>query len=68
MDMPEQAEVQTGHPAQDVFSREHEGGSREHEGGAGSRPERGQATSWFVPPIVIPAFLVALVVAYVACS
>jgi hypothetical protein len=43
----------------------------ENEGGAMGRPERDQVTSWFVPPIVVPAFLVALIVAraaHLACS
>lgn len=39
---------------------------RENEGGAPRRPNTGQATSWFVPPLVVPAFLVALIVARVA--
>ena len=42
----------------------------ENEGGAPGRPERVKVISWFVPPIVVPAFLVALIVAraaYVAC-
>jgi hypothetical protein len=30
--------------------------------------EAGQASSWFVPPLVVPAFLVALTVAYVVYS
>jgi hypothetical protein len=29
-------------------------------------PETGEASSWFVPPLVVPAFLVALIVARVA--
>jgi hypothetical protein len=44
--------------------------SWENEGGAPGRPERGKVISWFVPPIVVPAFLVALIVAraaYLAC-
>jgi hypothetical protein len=28
--------------------------------------EIGQATTWFVPPVVVPAFLLALIVARVA--
>jgi hypothetical protein len=43
----------------------------ENEGGAPGRPERDKATSWFVPAIVVPAFLVTLIVvraAYVAFS
>ena len=42
----------------------------ENEGGASGGPERDKVVSWFVPPIVVPAFLVALIVAraaYVAC-
>ena len=42
----------------------------ENEGGAPGWPERDKVVSWFVPPIVVPAFLVALIVAraaYVAC-
>jgi hypothetical protein len=42
----------------------------ENEGGASGRPERDKVISWFVPPLVVPAFLVALVVAraaYLAC-
>jgi hypothetical protein len=35
----------------------------ENEGGAPGWPERDKVTSWFVPPIVVPAFLVALIVA-----
>ena len=38
----------------------------ENEGGAPRRPETGEATSWFVPPLAVPAFLVALIVARVA--
>ena len=34
----------------------------ENEGGAPRRPETGEATTWFVPPLVVPAFLVALIV------
>jgi hypothetical protein len=37
-----------------------------NEGGACRRPETGEAAGWFVPPLVVPAFLVALVVARVA--
>ena len=43
----------------------------ENEGGAPSRPERDKVMSRFVPPIVVPAFLVALIAAraaYLACS
>jgi hypothetical protein len=44
---------------------------RENDGGAPGRPERDKkVVSWFVPPIVVPAFLVALIVAraaYLAC-
>ena len=42
----------------------------ENEGGAPGRPEHDRVVSWFVPPIVVPAFLVALIVAraaYLAC-
>ena len=38
----------------------------ENEGGAPGRPERDKVISWFVPPIVVPAFLVALIVVRVA--
>ena len=37
----------------------------ENEGGAPRRPDTGEAPSWFVPPLVVPAFLVALIVARV---
>ena len=40
--------------------------ARENDGGAPRPPETGEATSWFVPPLVVPAFLVALVVARAA--
>ena len=40
--------------------------ARGNEGGACRRPDTGEATSWFVPPLVVPAFLVALIVARVA--
>jgi hypothetical protein len=42
----------------------------ENEGGASGGPERDKVVTWFVPPIVVPAFLVALIVAraaYLAC-
>ena len=45
-------------------------GRWESEGGAPGRPERDKVVSRFVPPIVVPAFLVALIVvrvAYLAC-
>jgi hypothetical protein len=45
-------------------------GRWENEGGARGRPERDKVIGWFVPPIVVPAFLVALIlvrVAYLAC-
>jgi hypothetical protein len=45
-------------------------GRWENEGGAPGRPERDKVIGWFVPPIVVPAFLVALIVvraAYLAC-
>jgi hypothetical protein len=38
----------------------------ENEGGAAGLPERDRVISWFVPPIVVPAFLVALIVARAA--
>jgi hypothetical protein len=41
-------------------------GRWENEGGAPGRPERDKVISWFVPPIVVPAFLVALIVVRVA--
>ena len=40
--------------------------ARGNEGGACRQPETGEAVSWFVPPLVVPAFLVALIVARVA--
>jgi len=40
--------------------------ARENDGGSPRRPETGETTGWFVPPLVVPAFLVALVVARVA--
>jgi hypothetical protein len=57
MDMTNQAV----HLAQDVFRLE-------NEGSASARSKSDKATSWFVPPLVIPAFLVGLLIAYVACS
>jgi len=36
------------------------------ESDASGRPKNGAAASWFVPPIVIPAALVALVVVIIA--
>jgi len=42
----------------------------ENEGGAAGRPERDKVVSWLVPPIVVPALQVALIVAraaYLAC-
>ena len=38
----------------------------ENEGGAPGRPESDKVTYWFVPPIVVPAFLISLVVARAA--
>jgi len=41
-----------------------------NESGTPGRPERHKFVSWFVPPIVVPVFLVALIVAraaYLAC-
>jgi hypothetical protein len=38
----------------------------DNEGGAPGRPDRDKVISWFVPPIVVPAFLVALIVARAA--
>jgi len=38
----------------------------ESEGGAPGRPESDKVTSWFVPPIVVPAFLISLVMARAA--
>jgi hypothetical protein len=52
-------EVQTDHLAQDLARWENEGGSP-------SRPKSDKAASWFVPPLVIPAFLVVLIVARIA--
>jgi hypothetical protein len=40
--------------------------ARGNKGGACRQPDTGEATSWFVPPLVVPAFLVALIVARVA--
>jgi hypothetical protein len=40
--------------------------ARGNEGGACGQPDTGEASSWFVPPVVVPAFLVALIVARVA--
>jgi hypothetical protein len=43
----------------------------ENEGGAAGRPEREKVMSRLVPPVVVSAFLVALIVAraaYLACS
>jgi hypothetical protein len=40
--------------------------ARESDGRVPRPPEAGEATSWFVPPLVVPAFLIALVVARVA--
>jgi hypothetical protein len=37
-----------------------------NEGGAPGRPQRDKVISWFVPPIIVPAFLVALIVARAA--
>jgi hypothetical protein len=52
-------EVQTRQLPQPVAAREHDGGA--------CRPaDTGEATSWFVPPLVVPAFLIALIVARVA--
>ena len=42
----------------------------ENEGGAAGRTERDRVVSWLVPPIVVPAFLVASIVAraaFLAC-
>jgi hypothetical protein len=38
----------------------------ENEGGAVGRRDREKAASWCVPPIVVPAFLIALIVARAA--
>jgi hypothetical protein len=57
--MTDPGEVQTRQVPQPVAAAE-------NEGGAPRRPETGEAMSWFVPPLVVPAFLVALVVARVA--
>jgi hypothetical protein len=40
--------------------------SWEKEGGAASTPKKDITTSWFVPPIVIPVLLGALVLARIA--
>jgi hypothetical protein len=39
--------------------------ARGNEGGTCRQPDTGEAGSWFVPPLVVPAFLVALIVARV---
>ncbi|HYK78287.1 MAG TPA: hypothetical protein VEU95_01605 [Micropepsaceae bacterium] len=57
--MTDPGEVQTRQLPQSVAARA-------NDGGAPRRRETGEATSWFVPPLVVPAFLVALVVARVA--
>jgi hypothetical protein len=57
--MTDPGEVQTRQLPQPVAAPE-------NEGGAPRRPETGEATSWFVPPLAVPAFLVALIVARVA--
>jgi hypothetical protein len=51
-------EVHTDHLAQDVASWENEGGAPSQ--------MSDEATSWFIPPLVIPAFLVVLIVARIA--
>jgi len=51
--------AQTDHLAKAVASWENEAGARSPPGG-------GKATSWFVPPLVVPALLIALIVARVA--
>jgi len=51
--------AQTDHLAKAVASWE-------NEGGAPSPPIRDKGTSWFVPPLVVPALLIALIVARVA--
>jgi hypothetical protein len=38
----------------------------ENEGGAVSSAKGAPATSWFVPPLVVPTFLFALFLAHVA--
>jgi hypothetical protein len=52
-------EVHTDHLAQDVARWE-------NKGGAPSQSKSDKAMSWFVPPLVIPAFLVVLIVARIA--
>jgi hypothetical protein len=38
-------------------------GKWQNEGGAVGRPEHDKATSWCVPPIVVPGFLIELIIA-----
>ena len=57
--MTDPREVQTCQLPQPLAGRGNEGGARR-------RPDTGEAPSWFVPPLVVPAFLVALIVARVA--
>jgi hypothetical protein len=52
-------EVHTGHLAQDVARWENEGGTP-------SQSKSDIATTWFVPPLVIPAFLIVLIIARIA--
>jgi len=35
----------------------------ENDDGAPGRPKRDKVTNWLVPPIIVPAFLIALVIA-----
>jgi hypothetical protein len=57
--MTDSREVQTRQLPQPLAARGNEGGTHH-------RPDTGEASSWFVPPLVVPAFLVALIVARVA--
>ena len=54
-----QKEVQINHLAPEVARWE-------NEGGAPSRSKSEKVISWFVPPIVIPALIVVLIVARIA--
>jgi hypothetical protein len=53
-------EIQTDHLVHDVDRWE-------NEGGAPRSTDSDKATSWFVPPIVLPVFLAAVIGARIAC-
>ena len=59
MEMTHPKEIQTDHLAPAVARWE-------NEGGAPGQSKSDRASSWFVPPLVIPALLVGLIVARVA--